>query len=71
VVGEPVTAPLAATYDAERRRLARIVYALLGSHAEAEDVVGSAGGDVSPRPRASWRTASRPADRVRHVVEGL
>jgi RNA polymerase sigma-70 factor (ECF subfamily) len=65
VVGNPVTDRLATAYDAERLRLVRVAYAILGSHAEAEDVVADcwlrlvAADEREPvRDVAAWATVS-------------
>ena len=56
---------LAAAYDAERPRLVRVAYAILGSHAEAEDVVADcwlrlvAADDRDPvRDVGAWATVT-------------
>ena len=56
---------LAAAYDAERPRLVRVAYAILGSHAEAEDVVADcwlrlvAADEREPvRDVAAWATVT-------------
>jgi RNA polymerase sigma-70 factor (ECF subfamily) len=60
-----VTNELAAAYDMERPRLVRVAYAILGSHAEAEDVVAdcwlrlvSADERDSVRDVAAWATVT-------------
>jgi RNA polymerase sigma-70 factor, ECF subfamily len=60
-----VTDQLAAAYDAERPRLVRVAYAILGSHAEAEDVVADcwlrlvAADEREPvRDVAAWATTT-------------
>lgn len=56
---------LAAAYDAERARLVRVAYAILGSHVEAEDVVAdcwlrlvAADGREPVRDVAAWATVT-------------
>ena len=60
-----MTDRLAAAYDAERPRLVRVAYAILGSHAEAEDVVADcwlrlvAADEREPvRDVAAWATVT-------------
>ena len=60
-----MTDHLAAAYDAERPRLVRVAYAILGSHAEAEDVVADcwlrlvAADEREPvRDVAAWATVT-------------
>ncbi|MBZ5739058.1 RNA polymerase sigma factor SigJ [Nocardioides mangrovi] len=60
-----MTDGLAAAYDAERARLVRVAYAILGSHAEAEDVVAdcwlrlvAADGREPVRDVAAWATVT-------------
>ena len=60
-----MTDRLAAAYDAERPRLVRVAYAILGSHAEAEDVVAdcwlrlvAADGREPVRDVAAWATVT-------------
>jgi len=65
VAGVAVSDRLAAAYDAERPRLVRVAYAILGSHAEAEDVVADcwlrlvAADEREPvRDVAAWATVT-------------
>ncbi|WP_235547836.1 MULTISPECIES: RNA polymerase sigma factor SigJ [unclassified Nocardioides] len=65
MAGAPVSDDLAPAYDAERARLVRVAYAILGSHAEAEDVVADcwlrlvAADEREPvRDIAAWATVT-------------